>query len=270
MIEYRSFASPHLLTEPLRKFLRTEAGHDLKSLSALFPRPWKVFVMGGFLRDLLLEDVSKNLTRPADVDLVISGAHSIDEIRSVLGNVNQSTNAFGGVKCRLRSKGLVFDLWRIEDHTNMASAPRPHTIEQLLRHNLLDVDAVLWEPASDCLHDCGCLDAIAAGRIRMMGGEGISEQFAAAQVAHVLVTAYKTNFALSDEVRDFVAASSQSAANGEIERILERKVPYAAVPIEGFWKDLLNGGVQACPAPTRTQVSQTRPKRSSSALNTRH
>jgi hypothetical protein len=269
MIQYRTFRPIHVLTEPLQKFLRTESGHDFKSLSALFPLSWQVFVMGGFLRDLLLEGVPKNVSKPADVDLVISGAHSISEIQNSLGAVNQSTNAFGGVKCQIRPKGLVFDLWRIEDHTNMVSAPKPHTIEQLLRHNLLDVDAILWEPVADCLHDCGCLNAVAAGRVGLMGREGISDKFIAAQVAHVLVVAYKTNFTLSEEVRDFVATSSERCAPGEIERILERKVPYAAVQIETFWKDIVSGGVQACPTRTRTAVPQARPKRSSSALNTR-
>jgi hypothetical protein len=268
MIEYRTFRPIHVLTEPLHKFLRTEGGHDFRSLSALFPLSWKVFVMGGFLRDLLLEGVPKNAPK-ADVDLVISGAHSIGEIRNSLGTVNQSTNAFGGVKCQIRPKGLVFDLWRVEDHTNITSAPEPHTIEQLLRHNLLDVDAILWEPVAECLHDCGCLNALAAGRVGLMGREGISDKFIAAQVAHVLVVAYKTNFTLSEEVRDFIATSSQRCAAGEIERILERKVPYAAVQIETFWTDILSGDVQACPAPTRTPVPQARAKRSSSALNTR-
>jgi hypothetical protein len=270
MIHYRTFAPIHLLTEPLREFLRTEAGQDFKSLTGSFPRNWKVFVMGGFLRDLLLDGIPKNIAKPADLDLVISGAHSPDEIRNVLGNINQSTNAFGGVKCRFRPKGLVFDLWRIEDHTNMALAPKPHTIEQLLRYNLLDVDAILWEPVTGCLHDCGCLDAIAAERIGLMGRKGVSEKFIAAQVAHVLMVGYKTNFTLSEEVRDFVANSSRCGATGEIERILERKIPYAAVEIEEFWKCILSGGVQACPAPTRSPVPQARPKRSSSALNTRH
>jgi hypothetical protein len=270
MIQYRTFRPVHVLTEPLRKFLRTEAGHDFKSLTALLPRPWRVFVMGGFLRDLLLDGLPKDVSKPIDVDLVVSGAQSVDEIRNALGNVNQSTNAFGGVKCQLRPNGLVFDLWRIEDHSNMALASKHPTIEQLLRHNLLDVDAILWEPITDCLHECGCLDAIAAGRIGLMGREGISRAFIAAQAAHALVVAYKTNFELSEGVCDFIVTSSQRSAAGEIDRILERKVPYAAVQVEAFLKDILSGGVQGCPASTRTPVPQTRPKRSSSAPNTRH
>jgi hypothetical protein len=227
--------------------------------------------MGGLLRDMLLERILKIEARPADIDLVIWGASSIEEIQRRLGSATLSTNAFGGVKCRLRPSGLVFDLWRVEDHTNMARASKPHTVEQLLRHNLLDVDAILWDPKTDRLHDCGCLQAITAGRIGLESREGISQEVVAAQVAHVLVVAYKTNFPLSEDVRLFVSEASQRCALTEVETIIERKVPHAAGPIVTFWRDILRGGTQECPIPMRLAPPQTvRPKRSSSSLNTRH
>jgi hypothetical protein len=252
MHAYRIFRASHLLSQELREFLATDAGNDFKSLVELFPAAWKVVVMGGLLRDMLLRTILGVEMRPADVDMVVFGARSIDEIKSKLGSVIQSTNAFGGVKCQLRAGGMVFDLWRIEDHTNMSEEPQPHDLEQLLRHNLLDVDAILWSPASDELHDCGCLGAIENRRIGMMGSEGISEKFLASQVAHVLVIAFKTGFSLAENARSFVASASAQCRPGEIERIVARKLPRDAAQIEAFWNDILSGGTQACPAPTRT------------------
>jgi hypothetical protein len=249
MPSYRKFPSPHALSGALQEFLRTDAGSDFTSLIERFPSVWKTFAMGGMVRDLFLSRVVKVDAKPADMDLVIFGASSVEEIKSKLGNVSHSTNAFGGVKCRLQRNGMVFDLWRVEDHTNMASAPKPHTIEQLLRHNLLDIDAILWEPETDCLHDCGCIKAIEAGCIGLMGPEGISERFLAVQVAHVLVVAYKTGFPLSDDLRSFVIEASERFDPAEVEKVLERKMPLAAAQIELFWNDLLSGGVRECPAP---------------------
>jgi hypothetical protein len=249
---YRTFRAPHLLSQQLREFLATDAGNDFKSLVDLFPPEWNVVVMGGLLRDLLFQKILGAETQPADVDIVVCGANSIDEIRGKLGDVIQSPNAFGGVKCQLQPNGMVFDLWRIEDQTNMAEEPRPHDLERLLRHNLLDVDAILWDPASDELHDCGCLTAIENRRIGMMGREGISEKFLASQVAHVLVIAFKTKFTLAEDARSFVATASAQCRPAEIEQILKRKLPRDAAQIEAFWNDLLSGGTQGCPAPTRT------------------
>jgi hypothetical protein len=254
MSAYRIFPSPHLLTEGMYEFLASKAGRDFALLTSFFPAEWKAVVMGGLLRDLLLDRGLKIDTKPSDVDLVIFGANSIDEIRSKLSNTIHSTNAFGGVKCQLHPDGMVFDLWRVEDHTNMALAPKPHTIEQLLRHNLLNIDAILWDPATDCLHDCGCLIAVETGRIGMIGPEGISREFLATQVAHVLVIAFKTNLPLSDEVRSFVTNASAHCRLIDIERTLERKLPQVAAQIEVFWNGLLSGGTQTCPGSTRTVI----------------
>jgi len=104
-------------------------------------------------------------TQPADIDIVVCGARSLDEIKSKLGSAIQSTYAFGGVSCQLRTGGMVFDLWRIEDHTNMAGEPQTHDLEQSLRHNVLEVEAILWDPASDALQDCSLSGCI--GRIKL-------------------------------------------------------------------------------------------------------
>jgi hypothetical protein len=259
------------LTDALRDFQRTPAGRDFRNLIGFFPPEWRPFVMGGLLRDLLLERVLQIEAKPADIDIVIFGAASVHEIRGKVGNTVLSKNAFGGVKCRLRPSGPLFDLWRAEDHTKMAGTPKPHTIEQLLRHNLLDIDAILWDPKTDRLHDCGCLKAITAERIGLQGHQGVSETVVAPQIAHVLTVAYKTNFPLSDEVRSFVASASRRCAPAEVETILERKIPHAAGALELFWKDILSGGTQECPTPARAPILQTtRPRRNSSLLNTRH
>jgi hypothetical protein len=237
----------------------------------LFPPQWNPYIMGGLLRDLLLERVLRIGAKPSDIDIVIFGAESVQDIRTKLGAAILSTNAFGGVKCRLRPTGLVFDLWRVEDHTNMAHAPRPHTIEQLLRHNLLDIDAILWDPKTDRLYDCGCLKAITVERIGLQSPEGISETVVAAQIVHVLTVAHKTSFPLADDVRSFVVAASRRCPAAEVENILDRKIPHAAAQLKMFWQDILHGGSQEWPTPAKQPILQTaRAKRSSSSLNTRH
>lgn len=264
MPPYRVFRPPHLLTDALRGFQRTPAGRDFGTLVGFLPDGWTPYVMGGLLRDLLLQRVLRIQVKPSDIDVVIFGANSISEIQKSLGNAILATNAFGGVKCRLRPRGAVFDLWRVEDHTGTARTTTPHTIEQLLRHNLLDIDAIAWNPKTDCLYDCGCLKAITAERIGLQGPEGISRRAVAPQIAHVLSVAYKTSFPLSNDVRSFIADASYRSSAGAVAQILERKIPEVAGPLETLWKDILSGGTQACPTPTKAA------KRNSSSLNTRH
>src|SRR5436305_10279410 len=108
---YRTFRPPHVLTDSLRDFQRTQAGRDFRSVLGFLPQEWSAFVMGGLLRDLLLERIQGIEARPGDIDIVVFGAASIHEIQSKLGSTRLSTNAFGGVKCKLRPNGILFDLW---------------------------------------------------------------------------------------------------------------------------------------------------------------
>jgi len=240
--EYQTFPPPHMLSDRFRIFRKNTAGKDLIRLAALFPKPLKTYVMGGFIRDLLIEHVRGTPIEPADYDLVIGGLVSRQELQDKLGCAYIAPNDFGGAKCQIQEDHPIFDIWRIEDHTNMSSAPKPHTIEQLLRHNLLDIDAALWDLSTDFLHDCGCLKAIRAGSIDLMGNdEGISSAFLAPQAAHILAVAFKTAFALSDRASDFVRAVCESGKRADVLRICSRKLTAGSATMECLVENLLNG-----------------------------
>jgi len=204
--------------------------------------------MGGVIRNLMLQRMRGIKVAPADADLVIDGANSIDALHARLGPFYISANEFGGAKCRVRPRGTVFDVWRIEDHTNMASAALPHTVEQLLRHNLLDIDAIVWEPRTDCLHDCGCQAAIENGCIDLMGDEGVSPGFLAAHAAHVVVVAYKTGLPISDRALEFVKSVCDLGERPNVIRSSVRKLPEAANAIDAFLDELLKGAVRLWPS----------------------
>jgi hypothetical protein len=252
MPTYRTIPPPHALSKALSNFLASEVGQDFSALIKRFPSAWRTVLMGGMIRDLYLKQVAKIPVRPADADLVIFGASSIAEIGSKLDNLHPLKNTFGGIKIQPRPNGMVFDIWRVEDHTNMPVSSKFPTVEQLLRHNLLDIDAILWDPVDDTLCDCGSTDAIRTRKIGLMGPEGVSQKFLARQVAHVLVVAFKTGFELSDDLRAFVREASAQSSPTEVQKVIQRKLPHAAAQIETLWNDLLSGGIQAWPANTRT------------------
>lgn len=244
----QAFPPPHLLSEPLNRFFSGRNGKDLSQLCACFPKRWGVYVLGGVLRNLLLEELCGARIVNGDVDIVISGATSPSELHSVVREFYVRQNEFGGVKSRISRRGILFDVWRIDDHATKAGAPPPRSIEQLLRHNLLDIDAVLWDLRTGYLYDYGCLDAIRRGRIDLLGEEGISQNFAAAQVAHLLIVRFKTGFELSDEARRFVReASDTNDVRSEISRVLERKLPTAKLELERALNELIEEDVQLWP-----------------------
>jgi hypothetical protein len=234
------FEPPHLLTSPLDNYLSKGIGDELALLCSSFPKAWSIYMMGGVLRDLLLQEFKGIKVSNADVDLVVNGADSSSELCDKLRHYCLRQNDFGGAKCQVSPSGVIFDVWRIEDHVGMSSAPEPHTIEQLLRHNLLNVDAALIDLQTGYLYDFGCIAAIHQAKIALVGQAGISRRFAAAQAAHIILIAFKTGFALSIEALEFVREACDNAQGvSDVMRIVLRKKPRTASQVEAFLNDLL-------------------------------
>src|SRR5216683_699381 len=97
----RVFRPPHLLSSPLRQYLSNGVGKDLSLLRSDFPKHWSVYIMGGLLRNLLLEQLRGLPVSNADVDLVINGAGCGTELRDRLADYCISQNEFGGAKCQV-------------------------------------------------------------------------------------------------------------------------------------------------------------------------
>jgi len=234
------FKPPHLLSQPLQDYLSGDKGDDLSLILSILPTDWRVYIMGGLLRNLMIEQICGFRVRSADVDLVVDGADSRNELVARLRSYCIRQNDFGGAKCQIRPDGIVFDVWRIEDHVTMSSTTRPHTVNQLLRHNLLDVDAILLDLQTDYLYDYGSRASIQRGQISLLGKEGISNAFAAAQAAHIILTAFKTGFELSSDALHLVREICESAnARTDVIRMVNKKMPEAGVQLEEFLRALL-------------------------------
>jgi len=229
-----------LLSQPLNDYLSGDKGNDLSLFLSIFPTDWRVYIMGGLLRNLMIEEFRGFRVRSDDVDLVVNGADSKEELVASVRRYCIRQNDFGGAKCQIRPDGIVFDVWRIEDHVTMSATPRPHTVEQLLRHNLLDVDAILLDLQTDYLYDYGCQAAIQRRQISLMGKEGISNDFAAAQAAHIVLTAVKTGFELSSDALQLVREICESAnAKRDVIRMVNKKMPDASMQNSEFLRVLL-------------------------------
>jgi hypothetical protein len=225
----------------LDHFFSGQVGVDFERLRKCFPDTWDVYVLGGIIRNLLLNELRGIELENGDVDVVINGAATTGDLQSKIQDFIVRQNEFGGAKCRLSYEGLLFDVWRLDDHVSLSITPGPHTLLHLLQHNVIDVDAVVWEPKTDLLHDYGCIRAIRRGRIELIK-DGIACDFAPAQVAHILIVAAKTGFELSQEAANFIRdVCSDNQKQTEVAKVLRRKAPDIVSPLEKLLPKLLEG-----------------------------
>lgn len=221
------YTTPHFLTDALSRFFTGALGEDFRRVLEKFPREHETYVVGGVVRDLLLAQL-RGIEKPVgDIDLVIKGAASSQELRILLDDFESRANRMGGIKFSVRPKGVRFDVWRIEDHVNLMVSGPPYTIERLLRHFLLDIDAVVWDPRTGSLYDYGCLRAIQAGTIDLLGTEGISRELAPVQAAHILLIKHGTRFSLATSACDLIRETWRSRKQDEVYAVLQEKQPGA-------------------------------------------
>jgi hypothetical protein len=232
--------APHLLTRALDRFFTGPMGEDFRRVLGSLPSVYETYVVGGVVRDLLLGQLRMIHKPIRDIDLVVQGAPDREVLEHLLSDFNFRTNRMGGLKFRASSEGVYFDLWRIEDQVELSSSSGPpYTVEQLLRHFLLDIDAVAWNPRTGDLYDYGCLRAITAGAIDLVGAEGISVSRASVQAAHILLISYDTGFTVSKQARELVRETWRSGKQEEVLAVLEDKRLGATHALRDHIKELL-------------------------------
>jgi hypothetical protein len=133
------------------------------ALKRLHGGPRSVYLFGGLLRDLL---VLGREASPRDVDLVIGGGTTGDELAGVLTPYIDRRTRFGGLQ--LMVEGTAVDLWPLQEtwafHRLGLSSPG---FADLPRTTFLDVEAVVMEllPAEACggeLHAHGFFESVLA------------------------------------------------------------------------------------------------------------
>lgn len=125
-----------------------------------------LYLFGGLLRDLLIFGVD---TSPRDVDLVIGGNTTTDELEAALAPYLDRRTRFGGLQ--LVVEGVAVDIWPLQETWAFQhlGVPSP-TFADLPRTTFLDVEAVVLELFVEQgtvgkLHAFGFFEAILTGTL---------------------------------------------------------------------------------------------------------
>ena len=190
-------------------------------LRGRLPASYKVYVLGGVLRELRLRS---SVSLASDVDVVVSGAPSSEVLAKDLREVIVRVNSFEGLKCRLGE--TTFDVWRIEDHATVTTPTRPETIETLLPNCVVDADAAALDIDSGYLYEYGFLNALRQRRISALPGTVTRSASAAPQAAHLvlLIARYEGQFEIDHSTWTLLAEAIGVAERNEVWSILERKL----------------------------------------------
>jgi len=167
------------LQKRVREFLAPEAQRlqtdaprrsAVEVLTRTVRRGWRTYLVGGFLRDVVVHPHSH---WPRDFDIVVEGC-SWDELSTVFTDVISGHNRFGGLTLRrwaeVRGQDnsapqeLDFDVWRLEDTWAVRHFALPRTIQSFVQTPFLNIDSIAMSigPGDDYLavFEHGFFDAL--------------------------------------------------------------------------------------------------------------
>ena len=235
-----------ILSFRVRQYLKEQrAGIELRNALQKFEvEGCSAFVVGGFLRDLMLCGASAN---PRDIDIVFDGT-SADKVEYLFWNHKERKNRFGGM--RLKLGGCPFDVWSLGDtwafrnekvrHIEFASFPRT---------TFLNIDAIAFKwgnTSDDEIFSNGFFESILTRTLEINLEEN---PFPETCVVRSLMMASMLDFGIGPKLAAYILRQSKTASLKELQRI--QKVHYGFVTLDG--EDL-----RSCFSAIATQLSRSK------------
>lgn len=115
--------------------------HFMDKLGYLQATGRRVFCFGGVLRDLVLYGTTVN---PRDIDIVVDGEITSDELVILFFDYFVQKTRFGGV--RININGLKVDIWPVKNTWALCNYPQfKNGLESLPFTTFLNIEAILFE-----------------------------------------------------------------------------------------------------------------------------
>ena len=184
------------------------------------------YVVGGFLRDLMLHGLSAS---PRDIDIVFEGA-SPDKIEYLFWNNKERKNRFGGM--RLKLGNCPFDVWSLGD----TWAFRHEKIDRVEvsvfpRTTFLNLDAIAYrwrENSEDEIYSNGFFEGILTRTLEINLEEN---PFPETCVVRSLMLASMLNFAIGPKLAAYISLYSKKVSLKELQRV--QSAHYGFVELDG-------------------------------------
>lgn len=173
------------VAQPLSEFLQR------------FPPATKVYLVGGFLRDLVQADTSGSAAPPKDIDLIID----TDALEAVLKGTPgyRSGTPLGGTRWKPKATAIWLDIWQLRDTVWIKELDLPVTIDSFLDGVDLNIDRIALELHTGEFFERNAREALASHTIEIDSRVRLQELMYD-EYARALMASYKTGFGLAESL----------------------------------------------------------------------
>jgi len=185
--------------------------------------PLEVMVQGGFLRNAVLATHFGIMVPARDLDFVVRGLGSDDELVALFERDEPQRTSFGGVK--LEVGGVGVDIWRTQLQMQVAGRePKDDPVSEVLQYVTLTTDAVGYDIVAETLHERGFLEAMGNRTIDFGERSLWIAKWRHFHIAHLAYVRAITGFGLSFRLRQRVLENvDQSVLQQAADYLASRK-----------------------------------------------
>lgn len=189
----------------------------VQEVTTRLPAPAQTLVFGGVLRNSVLSEILHKPFPVRDLDFVVFGLATDEELYRAFALEQPRRNSFGGAK--LSVSGITVDVWRAELELRIAGQPPQVTnIEDFLKCVTLTTDAVLYDPPTATLYEQGFLNAMSQRMIDLGADSLWVSPWKPYHLAHLAYVHRLTGFRISDRAR---ACAREAASQPVIEEAVQ-------------------------------------------------
>jgi hypothetical protein len=210
-----------ILSNVERFFRRADIRRNLDFLVQRLPYGADLYVVGGAIRNLIIDVLHGDAPPTRDIDIFIGGLAHGFPLPGLLANQRFEITDFKGVRWYPARSNVTFDLGLLNDFVVIDSCHLEPTMENLLAGIDFTVNAILYDVRAQTLVENGCTASIAE-RVIDFNSRLIPDKRLIAY--RILLIRHKTGFNLSDAVFRFVKCRLELETITRLKRLFKAKL----------------------------------------------
>jgi hypothetical protein len=202
------------------RFQSPDITAHLASLAARLPSAARLLVVGGAIRNVIMDCVHGASPPTRDIDVFIDGLAAGFSLSAALAGETTTAADLGGIRWQPAHAAHAWDLCLLPAFVIIRQYGLPPNRQTLLANIDFNVNAVIYEPAAQRFEDRGCIAAIRRCELDFNSPRRVDPLLS---LYRILVIGHKTGFVLSRRLHAFARRTVDMGMLLRLRRVLAAK-----------------------------------------------
>jgi hypothetical protein len=202
------------------RFQAPDIATQLAFLAARLPSAARLLVVGGAIRNVIMDCVHGVSPPTRDIDVFIDGLAADFSLPAALAGETMTGADLGGVRWQPARAAHAWDLCLLPAFVVIRQCGLPPDRQTLLAHIDFNVNAVIYEPATRRFDERGCIGAIRRCELDFNSPRRVDPLLS---LYRILVIGHKTGFVLSRRLHAFARRTVDMEMLLRLRRVLAAK-----------------------------------------------